>query len=82
MSQTLKGVRWTIYDLHVLPENEGIRREIINGELFVTRAPHRRHQQICGKIFRQLDAWSESTGLGETIVAPGLIFDECDSVIR
>ncbi|HYX13234.1 MAG TPA: Uma2 family endonuclease [Nostoc sp.] len=67
MNQAVEGVRWTIYDLEVLPENEWTRYEIINGELFVTRTPHRRHQQVCVKIARQLDVWSDSSGLGETI---------------
>ncbi|MEH1928494.1 Uma2 family endonuclease [Nostoc sp.] len=81
MNQAIEGVRWTIHDLEVLPENEWTRYEIINGELFVTRTPHRRHQQACGKIFRQLDVWSDSSGLGETIVSPGVIFSQSDSVI-
>ncbi|QFS43783.1 Uma2 family endonuclease [Nostoc sphaeroides] len=81
MNQAVEGVRWTIHDLEVLPENEWTRYEIINGELFVTRTPHRRHQQVCGKIFRQLDVWSDSSGLGETIVAPGVLFSQADSVI-
>jgi Uma2 family endonuclease len=81
MSQAIEGVRWTIYDIEVLPQNEWTRYEIIDGELFMTRSPHRRHQQVCGKMFAQLDAWSESSGLGETIVAPGVIFSEADSVI-
>jgi Uma2 family endonuclease len=81
VSQAIEGVRWTIYDLEVLPENEWTRYEIIDGELFMTRSPHRRHQQVCGKIFGKLDVWSESSGLGETIVTPGLIFSEADSVI-
>ena len=81
MSQAIEGVRWTIYDIQVLPQNEWTRYEIIDGELFMTRSPHRRHQQVCGKMFAQLDAWSESSGLGETIVAPGVIFSEADSVI-
>ncbi|MBD2430394.1 MULTISPECIES: Uma2 family endonuclease [Fischerella] len=81
MKQAIEGVRWTIYDLEVLPENEWTRYEIIDGELFMTRSPHRRHQQVCGKIFRQLDVWSDASGLGETIFAPGLIFSEADSVI-
>jgi Uma2 family endonuclease len=75
------GIRWTTRDLEVLPENEWIRYETIDGELFVTRAPHRKHQQVCGKIFRQLDAWSESSGLGEAVVAPGIIFSDADNVI-
>lgn len=81
MNQTIEGVRWTIYDIEGLPQNEWTRYEIIDGELFITRCPHRRHQQVCGKIARQLDAWSESSGLGETIITPGVIFSEADSVI-
>lgn len=81
MSQTIEQVRWTVYDLEVMPQNELTRYEIIDGELFVTRSPHRRHQQACVKFARQLDIWSESTGLGETIIAPGVIFSEEDSVI-
>ncbi|OYD91312.1 hypothetical protein CDG77_16190 [Nostoc sp. 'Peltigera membranacea cyanobiont' 213] len=81
MNQAIEGVRWTIHDLEVLPENEWTRYEIINGELFVTRTPHRRHQQVCVKISRQLDVWSDSSGLGETIVNPGVIFSQADSVI-
>jgi Uma2 family endonuclease len=81
MSQTIEQVRWTVYDLEVMPQNELTRYEIIDGELFVTRSPHRRHQQVCGKIFRQLDDWSETSSLGDAIIAPGIIFSEEDSVI-
>lgn len=81
MSQAIEGVRWTIHDLEVLPANEGTRYEIIHGELFVTRTPHHRHQQVCVKIARRLDTWSEFSGLGVTMITPGLIFSELDSVI-
>lgn len=81
MSQTIEGVRWTVHDLDALPANEWTRYEIINGELFVTRAPHHRHQQVCGKMFRHLDVWSELTGLRVTILSPGVLFSEADSVI-
>ncbi|MDZ8029940.1 Uma2 family endonuclease [Nostoc sp. DedSLP04] len=81
MNQAIEGVRWTIHDLELLPENEWTRYEIINGELFVTRPPHRRHQQVSVKIARKLDVWSDLSGLGETIVAPGVIFSQADSVI-
>ncbi|NEP25375.1 Uma2 family endonuclease [Moorena sp. SIO3I6] len=82
MNQAIhERVYWTIHDLELLPENEGTRYEIIDGELFVTRAPHTKHQQTCGKIFRQLDAWSEASGLGEAIPSPGVLFSESDNVI-
>jgi Uma2 family endonuclease len=81
MSRAIEGVRWTIHDLEFLPENELTRYEIIDGELFVTRTPHYLHQQVCGKVFSQLDVWSEATGNGITIVSPGVLFSEADSVI-
>ncbi|NJN21545.1 MAG: Uma2 family endonuclease [Leptolyngbya sp. RL_3_1] len=81
MSQTVEQVQWTVRDLEVLPQSEGVRYELINGELFVTRSPHRKHQQISGKIFAALDAWSEVSGLGEAILAPGIIPSDADNVI-
>lgn len=79
MSQT--RVRWTVRDLEVLPQSEGTYFELIDGELFVTRSPHRKHQQVSGRIYSVLDAWSESSGLGEAIPAPGIIPSDTDNVI-
>jgi Uma2 family endonuclease len=45
------SVRWIIQDIEALPENEWIRYEIVDGELFVTRPPHYKHQQVAGRIF-------------------------------
>lgn len=73
-------VRWTTADLVLLPDN-GNRYEIIDGELFVTRAPHWKHQKACGRIFTALDIWSQSTSLGEPSLAPGIIFSDFDNVI-
>lgn len=73
-------VHWTISDLELLPESSN-RYEIIDGELFVTRAPHWRHQKAGGKVYRVLDAWSESTNSGEAVQTPGVIFSDADNVI-
>jgi Uma2 family endonuclease len=73
-------VRWTTADLELLPDN-GNRYEIIDGELFVTRAPHWKHQEACGRIFSALDAWSQSTRLGRVAINPGIIFSDTDNVI-
>ncbi|MEH1969744.1 MULTISPECIES: Uma2 family endonuclease [unclassified Nostoc] len=82
MSQMLTaGVHWTIHDVELLPENEGTRYEIVDGELFVTRAPHFKHQQTCGRIFQQLNIWSDFSGLGEAVINPGVLFSESDNVI-
>lgn len=70
MSQSTEQIRWTIHDLEVLPQSEGTRYEIIDGELFVSRSPHRRHQQVAGQIFQELNLWSKASELGEAIPAP------------
>ncbi|MBD6618053.1 Uma2 family endonuclease [Komarekiella sp. 'clone 1'] len=81
MSQTTyEGVRWITADLELLPDN-GNRYEIIDGELFVTRAPHWNHQKVCTKILSVLNIWSETTGLGETVPNPGILFTDTDNVI-
>jgi Uma2 family endonuclease len=80
MSQTTSRVRWTIQDVAALPDNEWIRYEIIDGELFVTRSPHHKHQQTTGRIFAVLDDWSLESGLGEASIMPGLIFSDSDNV--
>ncbi|WP_242057925.1 MULTISPECIES: Uma2 family endonuclease [Nostoc] len=51
MSQTTSKVRWTIQDVAALPDNEWIRYEILDGELFAVRSPHHKHQHAIGCIF-------------------------------
>ncbi|MEH2433944.1 MAG: Uma2 family endonuclease [Nostoc sp.] len=81
MSQTIdERIRWTSADLELLPDN-GNRYEIIDGELFVTRAPHWGHQKASGNIYAELRTWSFSTGLGEAVPTPGIIFTDADNVI-
>lgn len=81
MSLTTEQIRWTVRDLEALPQSEGTRYELIDGELFLTRSPHRKHQQVSGKIFGALDAWSETSGLGQAIPSPGIIPSDADCVI-
>jgi len=74
------SLRWTSADLALLPE-DGKRYEIIDGELFVTRAPHWQHQKVCGRLFTVLDMWSISCGLGYAVIGAGVIFGDNDDVI-
>jgi Uma2 family endonuclease len=81
MSQAIdERVHWTTADLELLPESSN-RYEIIDGALFVTRAPHWKHQKAANRVSSALDAWSLATGLGETVQAPGVIFSDADNVI-
>ncbi|MBE9034659.1 Uma2 family endonuclease [aff. Roholtiella sp. LEGE 12411] len=81
MNQTSTNqVRWTTADLELLPDN-GNRYEIVDGELFVTRAPHWGHQKITDNICMELKLWSRQTGLGEAVTGAGIIFTDADNVI-
>ncbi|GAC1459017.1 MAG: Uma2 family endonuclease [Chamaesiphon sp.] len=77
---TDERIRWTASDLELLPESSN-RYEIIDGELFVTRAPHWGHQNASGNAYAELRDWSLSTGLGKAVQAPGVIFSDADNVI-
>jgi len=81
MSQSATDrVRWTTADLDLLPDN-GTRYEIIDGELFMTRAPRWSHQKVAGNICAALNRWSDETGLGEATTTPEIIFSDADDVI-
>jgi Uma2 family endonuclease len=73
---------WTTADLDAMPDNGGwLRHEIIAGELFVTRAPHIRHQSAAGQIQFELESWSRQTKLGKSFQTPGVVFTSTDAVI-
>ncbi len=73
-------LRWTSADLEVMPDN-GKRYEIIDGELYVSKPPTFHHQFACGRVFAQLNGWSEQTGLGVANFGTGVIFADDDDVI-
>jgi Uma2 family endonuclease len=79
--QTTNSVRWTTADLELFESDRANRYEIIDGELFVTRAPDWKHQRACASIGSVLKVWSDESGLGETAIAPGIIFSESNNVI-
>lgn len=73
-------VRWTTADLELFP-NDGKRYEIIDGELFVTKAPHWKHQNVGDNVCTELKIWSRQTKLGDAATTPGIIFTDADNVI-
>jgi len=82
MSQAaVNTIRWTSADLELLEADEWKRYEIVDGELFVTRAPHIGHQDAIGRIYARLLMWSEETRLGKPLITPGVIFSDADNVI-
>lgn len=80
-SATTNLVRWTTADLGIFEGDRANRYEIIDGELFVTRAPNWKHQAVCINIGTVLKLWSDRSGLGQAAVNPGIVFSESDNVI-
>jgi Uma2 family endonuclease len=72
--------RFTSADLELLPAVDGVRYEIIDGELYVSRQPDWHHQYTCNAIGAKLQNWDGQTTIGVTIPAPGLIFAADDDV--
>jgi Uma2 family endonuclease len=73
--------RFTSADLELLPDIEGVRYEIIDGDLYVSRAPGESHQYTCMKFAFPLEGWNQQTGAGFTVPAPGLVFSPDNDVI-
>ncbi len=72
--------RLTYDDFCLLPD-DGKRREIIEGELYVTPSPQTPHQRTVGRLFMRLGLFVESHKLGEVFVAPfDVVFSEFDVV--
>jgi Uma2 family endonuclease len=78
---TTNLVRWTTSNLAMFEGDRVNRYEIIDGELFVTRAPDWKHQAVCINIGTILKLWSDKSGLGQTAINPGIVFSESDNVI-
>jgi Uma2 family endonuclease len=56
-------------DAQHMPEN-GKRYEVIDGQLYVTPAPSRRHQWVCGRLFLALARLLEEQDHGWVYAAP------------
>jgi len=64
-----KGLKWTYEDYANLPK-DGLRHEIINGELFVNPSPSIQHQHVSKRLQYQLYTKIELAGLGLLFDAP------------
>ena len=71
---------WTYDDLLSTP-NDGLRYEIIGGELFVSPSPATKHQRLSGRFFALL-LDLEKAGLGVVFAAPTDVkFSDQDTVV-
>jgi len=70
----------TVDDLDAMPE-DGNRYEVMEGELFVSRAPGLPHQLVAGNIHYQLRTYLENNPIGRVIATPGLVLSPYSGVI-
>jgi Uma2 family endonuclease len=61
--------RLTYEDYAALPD-DGLRRQLIDGELIVTPSPNLRHQDIAGTIYHHLRSHLDRVGGGRAFIAP------------
>jgi Uma2 family endonuclease len=74
------SLRYTTADLDGLPSLDGVRYEIIDGDLYVSRQPDWHHQRASSELYRALEDWNDETGAGLAIEAPGVVFAPDDNV--
>jgi Uma2 family endonuclease len=70
----------TVDDLDAMPE-DGNRYEVIEGELFVSRAPGLPHQIVSANIFGCFWNYLATNPIGRIIATPGLILSQYSGVI-
>jgi Uma2 family endonuclease len=70
----------TLADLDAMPDDEN-RYELIEGELFVSRAPGLIHQGIVGNLLFVFKEYLRENPIGEVFPGPGVIFSDFSGVI-
>ncbi len=70
----------TINDLDVMPD-DGNSYEVIEGELFVSRAPSLTHQSVSINLTVSIKNYLLQNPIGEVWTTPGVIFSEFSGVI-
>ena len=70
----------TVADLDLLPD-DGNRYEVIEGELFVSRAPSLTHQLVSGNLYSSIRGHLDQEPIGIVVAGPGVIFSDISGVI-
>lgn len=75
-----EGAVYTYADLAAFPE-DGLRREIIDGELLVSPSPFLRHQQVLGELYLVFRLHLSEHGGGRVFFAPAdVVFSDTNVV--
>jgi Uma2 family endonuclease len=73
---TIVAPKLTYRDLQAMP-NDGKRYELIDGEVYMTPSPNRKHQEAVGNLYTALRAFASKGSLGKVYLAPfDVVLDE------
>jgi Uma2 family endonuclease len=70
----------TVDELELMPD-DGNRYEVIEGELFVTRAPNYEHQVVISNLTILIGTYLKQNPIGSVVAGPGVIFSKFSGVI-
>jgi Uma2 family endonuclease len=71
----------TVADLDAFPDDDGNRYELIDGELFVSRAPGIPHQRVLHNLQLEFGLFLKANPIGILVPGAGAIFSDYDAVI-
>ena len=71
----------TVADLDAFPDDDGNRYELIEGELFVSRAPGIPHQRVLHNLQLEFGSYLKANPIGILVPGAGAIFNDYDAVI-
>lgn len=71
----------TIADWDAMPEHDGYRYEIIEGELFVSRSPRLTHQIVSDNLIVLLRNYLKTNPIGTAVTTPGVVLSDISGVI-
>ena len=76
----VREIKFTIEDLERFPD-DGKRRELIGGQIFVSTAPSIHHQLVVKRLLLQVELFLQDNPLGVVLPGVGIIFSSYDGVI-
>src|ERR1051326_6357523 len=71
----------TVADLDALPDDDGNRYELIEGELYVSTAPGLPHQLVLVNLLAAFISYLKTDPIGKIVPGAGAVFSNFDAVI-
>jgi Uma2 family endonuclease len=74
---------WTVDEVWALPDEPGVRREVVDGELLVSPSPSLWHQLAVTELAGELRGYCKRTGIGMVLSAPfDVVLNRRDTLVQ